>query len=333
MHRALLWSLVLVELLPAVGAQGQETRDSKQTAAQENVGTLIIEDKLTADDSKDKATNRPHKVHTVPLMAGKTYQLDLWSRDFDCYLRIENASGKSLGEDDTRASAGWGNTRIVVKAPETGSYRIIASGLGVGPYRLTVKEASTAAAASAAAFEALAKEFKKNFISSTEQLHKDYAHAEADAERDKLLGDFTVAWKKYEDALAKIAKDARGDGAGPRAERMASTVQISVGDVKRHISVSAGRVLQDEYEKAVEAKDQRADELYRKAENYVVEKARKHASDAELANEFRDQLYLLRHLSVGRTAPEIEGEDLDGKKFKLSDYRGKVVVLTFWAFW
>src|SRR5262249_26877522 len=38
-------------------------------------------------------------------------------------------------------------------------------------------------------------------------------------------------------------------------------------------------------------------------------------------------------LVVGKTAPEIEGEDLDGKAFKLSDYRGKVVLLDFWAHW
>ena len=36
---------------------------------------------------------------------------------------------------------------------------------------------------------------------------------------------------------------------------------------------------------------------------------------------------------VGESAPEIEGEDLDGKKFKLSDYRGKVVLLDFWGHW
>jgi len=38
-------------------------------------------------------------------------------------------------------------------------------------------------------------------------------------------------------------------------------------------------------------------------------------------------------LPVGSLAPEIEGEDIDGKKFKLSDYRGKVVVLDFWGNW
>jgi peroxiredoxin len=35
-------------------------------------------------------------------------------------------------------------------------------------------------------------------------------------------------------------------------------------------------------------------------------------------------------VSIGKTAPEIEGEDLDGKRFRLSDYRGRVVVLDFW---
>ncbi len=36
---------------------------------------------------------------------------------------------------------------------------------------------------------------------------------------------------------------------------------------------------------------------------------------------------------VGDLAPEIEGEDLEGKKLKLSDYRGKVVFLQFWSYW
>lgn len=36
---------------------------------------------------------------------------------------------------------------------------------------------------------------------------------------------------------------------------------------------------------------------------------------------------------VGKVAPDIRGKDLDGKKFKLSDYRGKVVLLDFWGNW
>ena len=32
-------------------------------------------------------------------------------------------------------------------------------------------------------------------------------------------------------------------------------------------------------------------------------------------------------------APDIIGHDLDGVPFKLSDYRGKVVVIDFWGDW
>ena len=40
-----------------------------------------------------------------------------------------------------------------------------------------------------------------------------------------------------------------------------------------------------------------------------------------------------RALPVGYVAPEIVGKDVDGKEIKLSDYRGKVVVLDFWGRW
>lgn len=36
---------------------------------------------------------------------------------------------------------------------------------------------------------------------------------------------------------------------------------------------------------------------------------------------------------VGNIAPEIQGEDAAGKKLRLSEYRGKVVLLSFWASW
>jgi AhpC/TSA family len=57
------------------------------------------------------------------------------------------------------------------------------------------------------------------------------------------------------------------------------------------------------------------------------------AGDETLGAAAKGELFELRFLSIGKTAPEIEGEDLDGKKFKLSDYRGKVVMLDFWGNW
>ena len=44
-------------------------------------------------------------------------------------------------------------------------------------------------------------------------------------------------------------------------------------------------------------------------------------------------LFEIRNLSIGKVAPEIEGEDLFGTTFKLSDYRGKVIFLDFWGDW
>jgi peroxiredoxin len=41
----------------------------------------------------------------------------------------------------------------------------------------------------------------------------------------------------------------------------------------------------------------------------------------------------MQALVVGKPAPDIEGEDVDGQRFNLSDYRGKVVVLDFWGDW
>ena len=38
-------------------------------------------------------------------------------------------------------------------------------------------------------------------------------------------------------------------------------------------------------------------------------------------------------VTVGEIAPDIVGKDLDGVQFKLSDYRGKVVMLDFWGDW
>ena len=52
-----------------------------------------------------------------------------------------------------------------------------------------------------------------------------------------------------------------------------------------------------------------------------------------LGDRAKGALNEIRNLAIGKMAPEIEGEDIDGKRFKLSDYRGKVVVLDFWGHW
>ncbi len=49
-----------------------------------------------------------------------------------------------------------------------------------------------------------------------------------------------------------------------------------------------------------------------------------------VAEKAKSELYELRHLSKGKLAPEMQGQDQEGRQFKLTDYRDKVVLLYFW---
>lgn len=61
--------------------------------------------------------------------------------------------------------------------------------------------------------------------------------------------------------------------------------------------------------------------------------AEKLAGDHWLGDKIRGPKFKAEKLQTGLVAPNIVGEDIDGVKFELEDYRGKVVVLDFWGFW
>jgi hypothetical protein len=55
--------------------------------------------------------------------------------------------------------------------------------------------------------------------------------------------------------------------------------------------------------------------------------------DRTLSEIAEPKLFVIENLKIGKVAPDIEGEDIDGVAFKLSEYRGKIVVLDFWGDW
>ena len=68
--------------------------------------------------------------------------------------------------------------------------------------------------------------------------------------------------------------------------------------------------------------------LLRKA---IINSATEEIDGASIASLAEDELYIIRYLTKGRLAPELEGVDSANRPLKLSDYKGKVVVLLFWS--
>jgi hypothetical protein len=323
MYRILVWELVLLVPLPAVWCQESKNDDKG----------LRVEGKLSPDDAKDKVvTKSPHQVHVMKMKAGQTYQIDLVSKAFDAFLRVEDESGKELASDDD--GGGFPDARLYFKAPEDGSYRLIATSFDgkAGPYTLTAKIAAESAIAAETAFTAARNAFQKKYSVAMRKVNADYLKATTDEDKEKVLAGFSAQMEGLADSFATVAKEYPGENGGKQAAQMALQVRFMVKSAKGQIMISAGNQLRDRYEKAVAAKAKDADELYQKARDYFADLAKKHAK-GDLAQQFQEALYLLEHHSVGKVAPDIEGEDIDGRKFKLSDYRGKVVVLDFWGHW
>ncbi len=95
--------------------------------------------------------------------------------------------------------------------------------------------------------------------------------------------------------------------------------------------------LKREGERCGQTNPETASSLNREAERLLEEVLQSYGDvkidQRNLADAAAPELFELRNLAVGKAAPEIEGEDLDGKQFKLSEYRGKIVLVDFWGTW
>ena len=131
MSRFALAFFLMVAALPVLHA-GDE-RGAKKAAK-----PIVIDGTLPAGDGKTK----PAQSHKVKLTQGVVYVIDLVSKDFDAYLRLEDSGGKLLAEDDD--SGGMLNARLFFIPPATAEYTLVATCYKpkAGKYRLTVQESS-----------------------------------------------------------------------------------------------------------------------------------------------------------------------------------------------
>jgi hypothetical protein len=125
-----------------------------------------------------------------------------------------------------------------------------------------------------------------------------------------------------------------GSGRFPSGDAMLKTIleKSTKPAVKGAAALALGQALASKVDDLAD-KPAEADKTAAEGEKYLTmaaellkdEPARKKAAESELR--------ALRTLRVGKEAPEIKAGDLDGQSFKLSDYRGKVVLLDFWGDW
>jgi hypothetical protein len=109
-------------------------------------------------------------------------------------------------------------------------------------------------------------------------------------------------------------------------------------EVRGRACIALAGMLKQRAEGLPDAERKEAEKLNKESETLFERVVEKYADvkgnrGGNLADDAKKQLFELRFLSKGKPAPEIEGEDLDGKQFKLSDYKGKVVLIDFWGNW
>jgi thiol-disulfide isomerase/thioredoxin len=141
----------------------------------------------------------------------------------------------------------------------------------------------------------------------------------------------TLLLEKYEAKL--VSAPAMLERAGPKGEQALRELltKHADGDEFVKLSYSLANLIfgQVEYappSAANDAKMKEAEQLFEK----IAAKGKDGSREVTEAKGFLNEI---RNLQVGRVIPDLQSEDLDGEKVKLSDYRGKVVVLDIWATW
>src|SRR5262249_15020785 len=123
------------------GDEGGNKKDLPPATVKEEA-IFKLEGKLTKNDAKDRVFKESYsQVHKVNLEAGKTYQIELVSDEFDAVLRLEDDDNKRLAQED---DAGYRGTQIHIlfQAKKAADYSVVATSFEkgqTGKYGLTIR--------------------------------------------------------------------------------------------------------------------------------------------------------------------------------------------------
>ena len=177
--------------------------------------------------------------------------------------------------------------------------------------------------------EVLGKDFAKELRKA------DLAKFEAEGEAlFKQLADKYVLGMKPEAVVNLCISLGRSSDKGSEAVLRALLAKGSGADVQGPACLALAQVLKARADEMPAGGKETA--AVRKESETLFERAAEKYADVKMGfygtvgKKAKAELHELRFLAVGNPAPEVEGPDQDGKTFKLSDYKGKVVLLDFW---
>lgn len=199
------------------------------------------------------------------------------------------------------------------------------------------------------------KSYTEDFQRLRAETGKIFQEAKTDAEKKKIFEGYQTKMSALAGQLLGLAQAHPADpvavdalmmaiGIGSDADKEKATGLLRTTAEKssdKAVQGHAAFALADHLKERLDdpaLKPEGAAKLSKEAEEYFDRAAKLLAGSTDAkAKELRamaeKNLFELRNLLIGKKAPDIEGVDSDGKKFKLSDYVGKVVVLDFWAEW
>jgi hypothetical protein len=146
--------------------------------------------------------------------------------------------------------------------------------------------------------------------------------------------------KEYESCLLKVLqasphKDVRGIACLSLADFLnAHLVKLDLIKERPALARRYRELLGPEYfdELQRRAKGDLAKEIETRLEQAATEFTNvKMPYGGTVGDQAKAKLFELRRLAIGKEIPDIAGHDQDGKQFRLSDYRSKVVLLYFWS--